>query len=102
MKFKHLGLLALLMIAIMSNIGGKTYPARPPQPTTVDCPQINDANISIIPSNCNASNGKILGITGTGTGTLQYTWYNSNKEIVGTDAELINAPAGKYYLQLRD
>ena len=66
------------------------------------CPLINDANISITPSSCNGSDGKILGMSGSGTGILSYTWLDVNNKIVGTDANLVNVPAGTYKVQLRD
>jgi gliding motility-associated-like protein len=66
------------------------------------CPVIDDKNISIIASSCNGNDGKILGMSGTGTGLLTFTWYDANNKIVGTQADLTNVPAGVYKVLLHD
>lgn len=66
------------------------------------CQVIDDKNISIIASTCNGTDGKILGMSGTGIGVLSFTWYNSNNNIVGTQADLTNVPPGTYKVLLRD
>src|ERR1700754_825227 len=67
-----------------------------------DCPKIVSTNISIVPASCNGSDGKILGISGTRTGTLTFTWYDADNNIVGTTADLTNMPAGRYKVRLQD
>jgi gliding motility-associated-like protein len=67
-----------------------------------DCPALDNKNVVVSPSDCDVNNGSIIGLQGTGTGTLVYTWYNSNSQVVGTDADLTGMPPGFYYVKLRD
>ncbi len=69
---------------------------------TLACPQIDDSNIVIYPSSCNKADGTITGITGTGTGTMTFTWLNGEKDIIGHGADLLNVAPGTYTLELRD
>src|ERR1700749_5358178 len=71
--------------------------AKPPA-----CPAVDDSEIAISNATCGGSDGSITGITGTGSGTLQFTWYDFNNNIVGTDADLLNVRAGYYKLQVKD
>jgi len=66
------------------------------------CPTIDDSEIAISNATCGGSDGSITGITGTGSGTLQFTWYDFNNNIVGTNADLLNVRAGYYKLQVKD
>jgi gliding motility-associated-like protein len=70
--------------------------------TTAGCPQIDDSHIIITPSDCNGSNGGITGITASGTGTLKFTWYDSDLVVVGKNADLAGVPPGKYKLSVQD
>jgi gliding motility-associated-like protein len=72
------------------------------KPDVFDCPVLNDKNIVITPSDCDVNNGSIVGMQGTGTGTLVFTWYNVNGVIVGNQADLTGVPAGLYRVTLRD
>jgi len=57
---------------------------------------LNDSLVTITKSTCNNSNGSITGITTTGA--ITYQWYNSDAVVVGHTINLINVPAGNYYL----
>lgn len=66
------------------------------------CPTLDNEDINIILSTCNGRDGQILGMRGTGTGTLRFTWKDTNGTIVGTEANLIDVPAGVYTVELAD
>lgn len=51
---------------------------------------------------CNTSNGSIKNIKITGTGNIIYTWKNSANVIVGNTLDLLNVPAGKYTIEVKD
>src|SRR5665213_872044 len=68
----------------------------------VGCPQLDDSHIVIVPSNCNKSDGSITGITVTGTGTIKFTWYDSDLGVVGNSADLIGVAPGTYQLKVQD
>lgn len=51
---------------------------------------------------CNTSNGSIKNIKITGTGNIIYTWKNSANVIVGNTMDLLNVPAGKYTIEVKD
>jgi gliding motility-associated-like protein len=55
-------------------------------------------------SDCNSSTGSITGITATGVPVLDYTWYSPPSTPVpgGTTADLLNVPAGNYFLVVKD
>jgi gliding motility-associated-like protein len=72
-------------------------------PRIFDCPTINSSNIFIQPaSSCRSKDGGIFRISGNGTGIHSYTWYDAQKNIVGTDSVLLNVPAGTYTLKMQD
>lgn len=73
-----------------------------PENTKFDCQELNDSGLAISPATCNASDGKITGMSGKGTGVLKYTWFNHANQIVGEEADLINVPAGLYHVRLKD
>ena len=54
------------------------------------------------PLSCGQSAGSITNITASGTGTLQYSWLNSQQQQVGTSVDLINQPGGTYTLKVTD
>ncbi|WP_113651615.1 gliding motility-associated C-terminal domain-containing protein [Pedobacter namyangjuensis] len=58
---------------------------------------INDANKIIIDTFCGSSKGSItnIGIADD----LSRTWYNADNEVVGTNADLLDVPAGNYYFK---
>jgi len=70
---------------------------------TIACPQIDDSHIVIYPSACSTADGSITGITGTGgTGNLSFKWYDANKNVISTNADLVNVSPGTYMLELSD
>lgn len=54
------------------------------------------------PSNCSQSTGALTGAVATGSGILQYAWYNNLGQQVGNTANLSNQPAGLYTLTVTD
>ncbi|MDP9078024.1 MAG: gliding motility-associated C-terminal domain-containing protein [Bacteroidota bacterium] len=65
-------------------------------------PNIDQSPAKIRSTNCGQSTGSITNLNITGTGTLKYTWLNSQQQQVGTDKDLLNQPAGTYKLQVTD
>ncbi|WP_295802117.1 gliding motility-associated C-terminal domain-containing protein [Mucilaginibacter sp.] len=65
-------------------------------------PNINQSGTKIQPANCGQTTGSITNIGVTGTGTLQYIWWNSQQQQVGTSKDLTGQPAGTYKLQVLD
>ncbi|OAQ41820.1 hypothetical protein A5893_01505 [Pedobacter psychrophilus] len=66
-------------------------------------PPIIDQSITLISnSTCSQSNGSIKNIKVIGSGILNYTWKNQSNQIVGSSKDLINQPAGKYILEVKD
>ncbi len=104
MKFLRFAMLLVIIIDIRLPVAnGASRKFLSPGPVvSLDCPQIDDSRIVIYPSSCNTADGTITGITGTGTGTLTFTWLNGEKDIIGHGADLLNAAPGTYTLQLRD
>jgi gliding motility-associated-like protein len=102
MKLTRFVLCILLVINVKSSIAGNDKKVLGFDFNKLDCPQINDNNIAIFPATCNTSDGKITGITATGTGTIRFLWYNSENDLVGTAADLIGVPSGIYTLAVSD
>ncbi len=69
---------------------------------TIACPQIDDSQMVINPSACNAADGSIKGITATGVGTITFTWLSGDKDIIGHSADLLNVGPGTYTLEVYD
>ena len=61
-------------------------------------PQIDISKAVITGATCNKSNGKITGIQ-ISSGTT-FTWTDFNGNIVGSDTNLVNMPAGQYQLSV--
>lgn len=72
------------------------------KPTVFTCPLLDDDNLNIVPSTCNGSDGQITGMSGTGTGTLRFTWKNESGSIVGNNADLRGVPPGLYTVEFAD
>lgn len=53
-------------------------------------------------SDCGGATGSLTGATGSGSGSINYTWTNGSALIVGTSQNLTNIPAGTYYLEIED
>jgi len=65
-------------------------------------PNIDQSKVAIQSTNCGQSAGSITNLTVTGTGTLKYTWWNSQQQTVATTVDLLNQPAGTYKLEVTD
>lgn len=67
-------------------------------------PVIDETAMIIDSTNCNSSTGSITNITATGVPVLGYMWYSPPATPVpgGTTADLMNMPAGNYYLVVTD
>jgi gliding motility-associated-like protein len=76
--------------------------AKPVSRPVFACPTIITDDVFIQASSCTANTGAILRLHGTGVGVHTYTWYDSNKKVVGTDSILMNMPGGQYTVTLRD
>jgi len=68
----------------------------------VSGPNIDQSNVSIQSTNCGQSTGSITNLAVTGTGTLKYTWLNSQQQTVSTAKDLLGQPAGIYKLEVTD
>ncbi|BAU56294.1 gliding motility-associated C-terminal domain-containing protein [Mucilaginibacter gotjawali] len=68
----------------------------------VSGPNIDQSNPNIQSTNCGQSTGSITNLVVTGTGTLKYTWWNSQQQTVGTTKDLLGQPAGTYKLEVMD
>jgi gliding motility-associated-like protein len=67
-----------------------------------DCTALDEKNLILNAPDCNTSNGSIMGLQGSGTGNLVYTWYDADGKIVGNESDLRNVPAGVYKVKLTD
>jgi len=65
-------------------------------------PDINEDNLTLVPTTCGGSNGKILGLEVTGTEPLSYEWYDADSTLLGTTLDLTGLPVGNYYLHILD
>jgi gliding motility-associated-like protein len=65
-------------------------------------PNIDQSSAKIQSTSCGQSTGSIINLNIIGTGTLKYSWLNSQQQQVGTDKDLINQPAGVYKLKVTD
>jgi gliding motility-associated-like protein len=66
-------------------------------------PSININTAKTTTATCNQANGSITNIQFSNiTGTAFYNWYDSLNRLVGTGADLLNVPAGKYTLKFKD
>jgi len=60
-------------------------------------PLISDASKKINDGLCGASNGSISGLSISDASV--FSWYNATNQLVGSAKDLINVPAGVYYLK---
>jgi len=65
-------------------------------------PNIDQSHADITSTNCGESTGSITNIQVTGSGTLKYSWLNSQQQQVATALDLVNQPTGTYKLQVTD
>jgi gliding motility-associated-like protein len=66
------------------------------------CALIDYSRVFIDSASCNASDGNIIGITGTGTGTLTFKWYDQKGTQIAEGTNITNVPAGYYLCVLYD
>jgi len=65
-------------------------------------PVLDETNLSLIPTSCGASNGKILGLAVSGEEPLSFEWFDADGNLVGTETDLFNLPVGNYFLHTLD
>ena len=66
-------------------------------------PDLDTSSIITQNSTCNQHNGSILNIRAVNTtGTVSYTWVDATNRAVGSNADLLNVPAGAYRLKMKD
>lgn len=66
-------------------------------------PSLNTNNVQIASATCDNANGSITNVSvANTTGTVFIQWIDTLNNIVGNTLDLINKPAGKYKLKLKD
>lgn len=65
-------------------------------------PTVNESNVTVTSSDCGLSNGSVIGIVGSGSGAIIYSWYDSDDNPVGTNSYISNMDAGSYQLVVTD
>ncbi|HEY9113668.1 MAG TPA: hypothetical protein VIN10_03155, partial [Bacteroidales bacterium] len=63
---------------------------------------IDETNLSLIPTSCGGSNGKVLGLAVSGDEPLSFEWFDAGDNLLGTELDLVNLPVGNYYLHIID
>lgn len=64
--------------------------------------EVNEDNLTLVPTSCGGSNGKILGLLVSGEVPLSYQWYNADSLLVSTTLDCENLGVGNYYLHILD
>jgi PKD repeat protein len=64
-------------------------------------PIIDDTYLVVVNANCGYSDGSITGIALNSGYLYNVQWKDNADNVVGTDLDLVNIPAGLYYLQVR-
>ena len=67
-----------------------------------DGPSIERKETLLTPANCDNSDGSIAGVKAIGKGKINFLWKDDKGLVVSTKADLSNAKAGKYTLEVRD
>jgi gliding motility-associated-like protein len=65
-------------------------------------PTIDETNLNIAPTTCNAATGAITGIAIDGLQPVSYTWKNGGGTILGHDLDLFHLPVDNYTLWVSD
>lgn len=68
----------------------------------VAAPVLDVSTVVLKDAICSDPTGSITGLKVTGTGTIIYTWKNTNQDVVGNTLDLVNIPAGQYVLSFTD
>jgi gliding motility-associated-like protein len=63
---------------------------------------INEDMLTIFPTGCGASNGRITGLAVSGTEPLSFEWFDGDGNQVGSELDLIGFPVGNYFLHITD
>lgn len=87
---------------LTDTVHGCSVTAGPFEVSNLSGPELDVSGLNIGSATCGRSEGSIRGLRVSGSGTISYTWINAEQEVVGTDAELLNVPAGKYLLKFSD
>lgn len=70
--------------------------------TNTTGPNIDQSNVQVQSTICGQSAGAITNLAVSGSGTLTYTWLNSQQQTVGANKDLTGVPAGVYQLKVTD
>lgn len=65
-------------------------------------PDIDITNLQTIATTCNKANGSIRGITISGMNFSTLQWIDENRNVIAATTDLLNIPAGRYKLIVRD
>jgi gliding motility-associated-like protein len=65
-------------------------------------PAINMGSAIVQPDACNLTNGSVSGIDIQGSSPFSYSWYNNTNQFMHSGNDLTNAPAGDYYMVVKD
>ncbi len=65
-------------------------------------PTLDESMVKIKTADCSQNNGSITSLTTTSNTSISYKWINERNVVVGTNLDLLNVPAGKYYLEMKD
>ncbi len=63
---------------------------------------INEDSLTLVPTTCGGSNGKILGLQVTGTELLSFEWYDADSTLLDTTLDLAGLTVGNYFLHILD
>ena len=63
---------------------------------------INEDSLTLVPTTCGGSNGKILGLQVTGTEPLSFGWYDADSTLLDTTLDLSGLSVGNYFLHILD
>jgi len=65
-------------------------------------PTIDEGNLNIAPTTCNAATGAITGLVVDGLQPVTITWKNGGGTILGHDPDLYHLPVDNYFLSVTD
>jgi len=63
---------------------------------------IDETNLSLLPTSCGGSSGKILGLTADGTQPLTYEWFDGGGNLIGNTLDIDMLAVGNYFLHIYD
>ncbi len=63
---------------------------------------VDHTQVKIVASDCTKADGSITNLAVTGTGTIKYSWKNSQQQEIATTKDLINQLPGDYTVQISD